>query len=77
MTRPEIDALTVGSLLHQPRCRGLMLVTANNPEKNGMIQISYPTVFLPPSISPRSQEFSLRKRGREAHLDYHPTEVTA
>jgi hypothetical protein len=76
MARSEIDALPVGALLHQPKCRGPMVVIANNPEDIGAIQISYPRVFLPLSI-PRSQEFRPRSQRREAHHDYHPSEVTA
>ena len=77
MSRSEIDALPIGSLLHQPKYWGLMVVTANNSEDIGVIQISYPKVFLPPSIRPRHQEFRLRKQGREAHLDYQPSEVVS
>jgi hypothetical protein len=76
MTRSEIDALPIGSLLHQPKYWGLMVVTANNLEDIRVIRISYPRLFLSRSIRPRRQEFRLPKRGREAHLDYYPTEVT-
>jgi hypothetical protein len=48
------------------------VVTATNPERYRVIEISYPTVFLSPSIRPHNQEFGLRKQGGEEHLDYHP-----
>jgi hypothetical protein len=40
-----------------------MVATAKNSEDIWVIQISYPEVFLPPSIRPRSQKFRLRKQG--------------
>jgi hypothetical protein len=46
MSRSEIDALPIGSLLHQPKYWGLMVVTANNSEDIGVIQKQLPEGFL-------------------------------
>jgi hypothetical protein len=68
MTSTEIDQLPVGALLSQPKCWGLLVVTANNPADIEVIHIGYSKVFLPPSPRPRPQEFRLHKYGREVDL---------